>query len=351
MAQQNIGLGATANDGTGDTLRVAGDKINANFTELYAADAAQDAAIAALTPTPLASTTEVLAGAAATKAATPDAVAALWEQGGDIASAATITFGEGGFFKITGTTTITDIDFGTDKAGRKVDVVFTGVLTLTNGANLILPTGANIITAAGDTACFVSEGSDVVRCLDYTRANGQAIVGGGLAGAAGSYFNGWSGTAAAADTGAHATKGSSFNPSSAIEIHNVIAGMDPAATGQNHYVQIATVNPSTGQIGTVLATSTTVASLSTVDEFYSFNFSPPVQLSAGTDYLFALVNASGTGTTVCRYSAATLGRPNIPGTHGRIQFRYNTIGLSNGQTVTASTAAANYVYSLEGFFS
>lgn len=36
MAQQIIGLGATPNDGTGDTLRVAGDKINDNFTEVYA---------------------------------------------------------------------------------------------------------------------------------------------------------------------------------------------------------------------------------------------------------------------------------------------------------------------------
>lgn len=35
MAQQNIALGTTANDGTGDTARAAGGKINANFTELY----------------------------------------------------------------------------------------------------------------------------------------------------------------------------------------------------------------------------------------------------------------------------------------------------------------------------
>ena len=35
MAQQLIGLGAAANDGTGDNLRAAGTKINANFTELY----------------------------------------------------------------------------------------------------------------------------------------------------------------------------------------------------------------------------------------------------------------------------------------------------------------------------
>jgi hypothetical protein len=38
LAQQTINLGAAANDGTGDTLRDGGVKINDNFTELYAAD-------------------------------------------------------------------------------------------------------------------------------------------------------------------------------------------------------------------------------------------------------------------------------------------------------------------------
>jgi hypothetical protein len=37
MAKQSIGLGTTPNDHSGDSLRVAGTKINANFTELYAA--------------------------------------------------------------------------------------------------------------------------------------------------------------------------------------------------------------------------------------------------------------------------------------------------------------------------
>ena len=35
MARNNIGLGSAANDGTGDTLRGAGTKINNNFVELY----------------------------------------------------------------------------------------------------------------------------------------------------------------------------------------------------------------------------------------------------------------------------------------------------------------------------
>ena len=35
MAKQTINIGSSANDGTGDPLRTAFDKINDNFTELY----------------------------------------------------------------------------------------------------------------------------------------------------------------------------------------------------------------------------------------------------------------------------------------------------------------------------
>ena len=35
MARQEINVGTTANDGTGDTLRAAGQKMNQNFAELY----------------------------------------------------------------------------------------------------------------------------------------------------------------------------------------------------------------------------------------------------------------------------------------------------------------------------
>ena len=38
MARQSINIGSSANDGTGDPLRTAGDKINDNFVELYGAD-------------------------------------------------------------------------------------------------------------------------------------------------------------------------------------------------------------------------------------------------------------------------------------------------------------------------
>ena len=35
MTRQNINIGSAANDGTGDTLRSAGTKINQNFQEIY----------------------------------------------------------------------------------------------------------------------------------------------------------------------------------------------------------------------------------------------------------------------------------------------------------------------------
>lgn len=35
MAKQTINIGTTANDKTGDSLRAAFQKVNANFTELY----------------------------------------------------------------------------------------------------------------------------------------------------------------------------------------------------------------------------------------------------------------------------------------------------------------------------
>tara|TARA_R110001592_G_scaffold238626_4_gene498420 strand:- start:3525 stop:4466 length:942 start_codon:yes stop_codon:yes gene_type:complete len=35
MAKQTIGIGTSANDGTGDSVRAGGDKVNDNFTEVY----------------------------------------------------------------------------------------------------------------------------------------------------------------------------------------------------------------------------------------------------------------------------------------------------------------------------
>lgn len=100
----------------------------------------------------------------------------LMARGSDIASASTInlTTATGDMVDVTGTTTITTVTL-TD--GWKRTVRFTGALTLTHGASLILPTSANITTAAGDVAVFRGYASSVVRCISYQRASGAALVG------------------------------------------------------------------------------------------------------------------------------------------------------------------------------
>jgi hypothetical protein len=124
-----------------------------------------------------ASTTEVLTGTDTIKSVTPDALAALWEKGSNVASAGTISLGEGGYFHITGTTGITDIDFATAKDGRTAILIFDGALTIThNATTLPLPGGANITTAAGDIAIVTQDAGDNVKVVSYTKANGQAIV-------------------------------------------------------------------------------------------------------------------------------------------------------------------------------
>jgi hypothetical protein len=101
-------------------------------------------------------------------------------QGSSIASATTTDIGAatGNYAHITGTTTITGL--GTVAAGARRLVVFDGALTLThNATSLILPTSANITTAAGDAAICVSEGAGNWRITHYQRKDGTPLAGGG----------------------------------------------------------------------------------------------------------------------------------------------------------------------------
>jgi len=76
------------------------------------------------------------------------------------------------FVSVTGTTTITSLGTGT----KTLKIVrFTGILMLTHhSTTLILPTGANITTAAGDTMIVTSDASSNARVIMYQRADGSA---------------------------------------------------------------------------------------------------------------------------------------------------------------------------------
>ncbi len=100
----------------------------------------------------------------------------LRAQGTNIASAATTNIGaaDSDFITVTGTTTITSLGTGTKY--DHVWVKFAGVLTLThNATSLILPTGANIVTVAGDMAEFVRISAGNWQCVGYHRATGSPL--------------------------------------------------------------------------------------------------------------------------------------------------------------------------------
>jgi hypothetical protein len=97
--------------------------------------------------------TNLAAGTATTDAAT---WAQLFGAGvqADIASAATTDIGvqNTSFLRVTGTTTITS--FGTNYRGPRF-LTFEGAVTLTHSSTLVLPGGANITTAAGDSLIVI----------------------------------------------------------------------------------------------------------------------------------------------------------------------------------------------------
>lgn len=102
------------------------------------------------------------------------------KKGSNLPSAATTTIGTAGLgdmIHITGTTTITSLGLSINGVTRTI--VFDAVLTLThNNTSLILPTNANITTAAADTAVFICENgtNGYWKCIAYTRANGTPLT-------------------------------------------------------------------------------------------------------------------------------------------------------------------------------
>ena len=143
-----------------------------------------------------------------------------FSKGADVASAGALTLGvDGNYFDITGTTSITSIV--TLAIGTVVKLHFDGILTLTHQAtDLILPSGANIDTAAGDEAEFIEYASGDWRCTCYTKASGEAVVsaGGGIDSGA---IILWSGAISAIPDGHVICDGSNSTPnlSSKFVIH------------------------------------------------------------------------------------------------------------------------------------
>ena len=96
-----------------------------------------------------------------------------------VASAATADIGAAlsNIVKITGTTTITSLGSSASLLSPLYFIRFTGALTFThNATSLIIPGGANITTADGDTATALYLGSGNWLILHYSKATGAAVI-------------------------------------------------------------------------------------------------------------------------------------------------------------------------------
>jgi len=99
-----------------------------------------------------------------------------WSKGADVASAtALVLLTDGNYFEVTGTATVTSFNT-TGGPGTQIKLHFVGACTLTHNSDLILPGGANIVTAAGDEAEFIEHAAGDYRCTSYTRATGKAVI-------------------------------------------------------------------------------------------------------------------------------------------------------------------------------
>lgn len=85
----------------------------------------------------------------------------------DMASAATTDLGsvQSRNVRVTGAVAITS--FGTAPAGTERRVKFAGGAVITNGANIITPTGANITPIANEVMDLISEGAGIWRIIYY----------------------------------------------------------------------------------------------------------------------------------------------------------------------------------------
>jgi len=162
-------------------------------------------------------------------------------KGADTASATAVTIpSAGSYFVITGTTTITS--FADSWTGRTVFLKFSGALTLTHSAGLILPGGVNITTAAGDVLAFNNESAGVWRCCFYEPASGSCLVGSPTGG------NGFR-------TGAGGTVTQATDKSTSVTLNKPSGKitMHAAALGAGSFATFAVLNSVATAIDTVTA--------------------------------------------------------------------------------------------------
>ena len=168
MARQNLNIGTAANDGTGDNLRVGGDKINDNFSEIYTAfgdgSTLSSLAVSALNNqtanrlTTIGSTTTQLDGEA------------------------NLTF-DGSTLAVTGNITVpNDGDIGSVGATDAIQISSGGIVTFKD--DIKIKDGGTIGTATDDDAITIAAAGAVTFSQRDVHSSGITVADGGEIGSA-----------------------------------------------------------------------------------------------------------------------------------------------------------------------
>jgi hypothetical protein len=154
MAKQVINIGTVANDGTGDPLRTAFDKVNDNFTELYNDDAGDVNSVNGQTGTVVLDSDDISEGST-----------------NEYLLADSVTYAKLGAEFTTTSALSTNVDFSTAQVFTKT---LSGATTLTFSNTAIGMVKDLVIT--GDHALTLPAGSTVAGTYDGTVSNLIQIV-------------------------------------------------------------------------------------------------------------------------------------------------------------------------------
>ena len=140
MAIQTIGIGTVADDGTGDSLRVAGDKINDNFNEIYTA---------------LGDGSTITGGAiTALNNATANELVTIGATTTELDAEANLTF-DGTTLTVTGNITVpNDGDIGSVGATDAIQISSAGIVTFKD--DILIKDGGTIGVASSTSAITIA---------------------------------------------------------------------------------------------------------------------------------------------------------------------------------------------------
>lgn len=168
MALQTLNIGTAANDGTGDNLRVGGDKINDNFSEIYTTFG-NGSSLSSLAVTALNSPTAnelVTVGATTT----------------ELDAETNLTF-DGSTLAVTGNITVpNDGDIGSVGATDAIQISSAGIVTFKD--DVLIKDGGTIGTATDADAITIAAAGAVTFSQRDVHSSGITVADGGQIGSA-----------------------------------------------------------------------------------------------------------------------------------------------------------------------